>query len=202
MDIVFTPEQRRQIAESLAARYAAVAEGRPGMFRYPTGLAGLQAQHYPAQVLEALPDSVQRAFCGVGNPFSLGPVNPGDSVLDIGCGAGVDALVAAVYAGPSGWVAGVEPSPGMLARARANLAAAGLANVEFSLGNAEDLPYPDCRFHLAISNGVFNLVVDKARALAEAFRVLVPGGRLQVADQVLAGPPARDAEAAARAWSG
>lgn len=202
MDMVFTPEQRQQIAESLAARYAAVAAGRPGMFRYPTGLAGLQAQRYPAEVLEVLPDSVKGAFCGVGNPFSLGPVNPGDSVLDIGCGAGVDALVAAVYAGPSGRVAGVESSPDMLSRARANLAAAGFANVEFSPGSAENLPYPDCRFHLAVSNGVFNLVVDKARALAEAFRVLVPGGRLQVADQMLVGPPARDAEAAARAWSG
>ncbi len=202
MEFAFTPEQRVRIAEGLAARYADVAAGQAGLFNYPTGRAGLAGLGYPAEVLAVLPKAVQEGFCGVGNPFALGPVLPGDAVLDIGCGTGLDALVAAVAAGPSGRVAGVEASPEMLARAQANLQAAGLANVEFSPGSAEALPFPDGRFHLAISNGVFNLVVDKGRALAEAFRVLVPGGRLQVADQVLTGPPAGDAEAVVLAWSG
>jgi SAM-dependent methyltransferase len=202
MEFAFTPEQRALIADGLVARYASAAAGRPGLFNYPTGRDGLAGLGYSAEVLTVLPDAVQQGYCGVGNPFALGSLHPGESMLDIGCGAGVDALVAAVAAGPSGRVAGVDASPDMLAKARANLKVTGLANVEFSPGSAEALPFPDRRFHLVISNGVFNLVLDKRRALAEVFRVLVPGGRLQVADQVLIGQPAQDAEAAARAWSG
>lgn len=202
MEFAFSAEQRRQIQEGLAARYAAVAAGRTGLFRYPTGLAGLAGQDYPAAALAALPETVKASFCGVGNPFSLGPVNLGEAVLDIGCGAGVDTLVAALLAGPSGRAAGVEMVPAMLERARRNLAAAGLANAEFVEGGAEALPFPDASFDVVISSGVFNLVVDKRQALGEAFRVLRPGGRLQFADQALIGQPARDAEAAVRSWSG
>ena len=127
------------------------------------------------------------AYCGVGNPFTLGPIHPGDTILDIGCGAGVDSIIAALMVGPSGSVTGVDLVPEMLERAKENARLVGAANVTFLEASAEELPFPDNSFDVVISNGVFNLVVDKAKALGEVYRVLKPGGRFMLADQVLAG---------------
>ena len=140
---------------------------------------------YPEEVLRQIPDPVLASFCGVGNPFSLGSLNPGEAVLDIGCGGGVDSLVAAHLVGPAGRVVGVDVTAEMLTRARANLALTGLANVSFKIASAEALPFPDREFDVVISNGVFNLAVDKEQALRETRRVLKPGGRLMLADMVL-----------------
>ena len=136
-------------------------------------------------MLREIPDQVLASFCGVGNPFSLGPISPGERVLDIGCGAGVDTLIAARLVGPAGRVAGVDATPEMIARARANLALAGLNNVSFEVAAAEALPFPDREFDVVISNGVINLTIDKEQALREVHRVLKRGGRLMVADMVL-----------------
>jgi ubiquinone/menaquinone biosynthesis C-methylase UbiE len=145
----------------------------------------MELQGYPPELIEKFPPEVLDAFCGVGNPFSLEPLNPGDAVLDIGCGAGVDSLVAAHLVGAGGKVVGLDVTAAMLERARANLARLGLTNVTFQVGDAEALPFPEGSFNAIISNGVFNLTLDKEKALREAHRVLKPGGRLRLADMVL-----------------
>jgi arsenite methyltransferase len=121
----------------------------------------------------------------VGNPFSLGSLHPGDAVLDIGCGAGVDALVAASMVGPGGRVVGLDVTPAMLQAARANLAQLNWPQVSLAQAEAEHLPFPEGGFDAVISNGVFNLTFNKGRALAESHRVLKPGGRLLLADMAL-----------------
>ena len=181
-----TETEIRTIQEGVRRKYAQVAAGSVGScFRYPTGKDGLVQQGYPPEILRQLPDPILASFCGVGNPFSLGPIIPGETVLDIGCGAGVDSLVAAHLVGPQGRVVGVDVTEEMIIRARANLALTSLGNVSFKVASAEALPFSDREFDVVISNGVFNLTVDKEQALRETRRVLKPGGRLMLADMVL-----------------
>jgi arsenite methyltransferase len=186
MNPEMTEAEIRQIRAGIQEKYAKVAtEGAGCCFKYPTGKEGMTLQGYPLDIINALPDEVLADFCGVGNPFSLGPLYPGDAVLDIGCGAGVDSLVAARLVGEGGRVVGVDVTPAMVERAQANLARLGWPQVSFQLADAEALPFPDNDFDAVISNGVFNLTLNKARALQEAHRVLKPGGRLMLADMVL-----------------
>ncbi len=175
-----------KVRQGIKAKYDRVAAaGTGGCFQYPTGKAGMDLQGYPSEVIGDFPPEVLADFCGVGNPFSLGPLNPGDAVLDIGCGAGVDSLVAARLVGTGGRVAGLDVTPAMIERARAHQARLGLVNVTFQVGEAEALPFPDHDFDAIISNGVFNLTLNKEKALKETHRVLKPGGRLMLADMVL-----------------
>jgi arsenite methyltransferase len=196
-----TPQDRRRIEEGIRGKYGKVAVSPAGLFRYPTGRAGLEALHYDPRLIETLPEPVAESYCGVGNPFSLGPIRPGDAILDIGCGAGVDALIAALMVGPSGSVTGIDPVPEMLARAQKNAVLAGALNVEFREGSAEELPFSDNTFDAVITNGVFNLVVDKAKALGEVYRVLKPRGRFLIADQVLTGELPQETKASIENWA-
>lgn len=195
-----TTEQRSQIEASIRDKYRKVAVGVAGQFRYPTGQAGLDGQGYAPQWLTHLPPAVRECFCGVGNPFSMGVPARGQTVLDVGCGCGVDTLVAAGLVGDTGRAVGVEMSTDMLATARLNAQAAGAENVEFVDGSAEKLPFEGASFDLLTSSGVYNLVIDKQAALAEAFRVLKPGGRLQIADQMLTGPAPMSPGEAVASW--
>jgi SAM-dependent methyltransferase len=175
-----------QVRQGIREKYDRVAAaGSGGCFQYPTGKAGMELQGYPPEVIGDFPPEVLAAFCGVGNPFSLGPLAPGEAVLDIGCGAGVDSLVAGHLVGAGGRVAGLDVTPAMIERARAHQARLELNHVTFQVGEAEALTFPDATFDAVISNGVFNLTLDKEKALKETHRVLKPGGRLMLADMVL-----------------
>jgi len=175
-----------KVRQGIREKYDRVAAaGSGGCFQYPTGKAGMELQGYPPEVIGDFPPEVLAAFCGVGNPFSLGPLAPGEAVLDIGCGAGVDSLVAGHLVGAGGRVAGLDVTPAMIERARVNQARLGFNHVTFQVGEAEALTFPDATFDAVISNGVFNLTLDKEKALNEAHRVLKPGGRLMLADMVL-----------------
>ena len=185
------PPNASTIHEGIAAKYRKVAVSPEGLFRYPTGEASARGLGYPPDLLPIIPPVVRARFVGVGNPFSLGPVRVGESVLDLGCGAGFDTFVAAQHVGLEGHVVGIDLSPEMLAVARAGQVEAGFPQVEFSEAPVEALPFPDASFDIAISNGVLNLVPDKPAALREILRVLRPGGRLQACDIGLVGdrPP-------------
>jgi arsenite methyltransferase len=196
-----TPQEKQQIEEGIRGKYVKVAVSPEGLFRYPTGRLGLEALHYEPDLIRVLPELVTASYCGVGNPFSLGPIHPGDFVLDIGCGAGVDTISAAVMAGPSGKVTGIDLVPEMLERAKENARLAGALNVEFMEGSAEGIPFSDNTFDVVISNGVFNLVVDKVKALSEVCRVLKPGGRFMLADQILAGELPKETKARIENWA-
>ena len=200
MENELTAQDKQQIEEGIRGKYAKVAVSPEGQFRYSTGRAGLEALGYDPYLIRVLPESVTAAYCGVGNPFTLGPIHPGDIVLDIGCGAGVDSIFAAVMAGQSGKVTGIDLVPEMLERAKEN-ARLSAFNINFLEGSAEDLRFSDNTFDVVISNGVFNLVVDKVKALSEVYRVLKPGGRLMLADQILAGELPKETQARIENWA-
>jgi len=139
------------------SKYAEVARSASGKFAYPTGGEGARALGYdPALIDAALPDLLE-SFCGVGNPFSLFPIQPGSVILDIGCGAGFDLYIAARLTGPEGHVHGVDLTGAMVERARENLQKAGIANAEVEQVGSESLPFNDNTFDVVISNGVINL---------------------------------------------
>jgi SAM-dependent methyltransferase len=200
--ISISAKDRQQIAKDLSQKYTRVAITTEGCFRYPTGEAGLHGQQYNPELLKRFHPDVLSFYCGVGNPFSLDKIREGECVLDIGCGAGVDAFIASLMVGPNGRVAGIDFIEAMVGRARVNLIKAGLGNVTFHEASAEELPFPDGNFDVIISNGVFNLIPDKLKALQEALRVLKPAGRFMIADQVLTTELSDDIESRIDSWAG
>jgi arsenite methyltransferase len=157
---------------------------------------------YDAEELAALPPETTSAFAGIGNPHSIGPVSSGETVLDIGCGAGMDLLVAARRVGSKGRAIGVDMTDPMVERTRASAAAAGLTQVEVRKGDATSLPVEDSSIDVVISNGVLNLVPEKQPAFAEIVRVLKPGGRLQLADITIDEELSEDARRNVDLWTG
>jgi arsenite methyltransferase len=173
-----------------------------GDFHFHTGRAATDRLGYAEELLEGFPDACVEAFAGVANPFSWGLPAAGEQVVDIGSGGGLDTFVAARTVGDDGAVIGVDMTPAMLRRARANAAAVGLDNVEFREGYAEELPVPDGWADLVVSNGVLNLVPDKVAAYEEVVRVLRPGGRMQIADVCVQVEVPRDARSDIDLWKG
>jgi arsenite methyltransferase len=194
-------EDLRRIKEGIRIRYSKVALTPEGTFRYPTGRAGLEGLRYDPQVIDTLLQEVLSSYCGVGNPFMLGPIHKGEAVLDVGCGGGVDTLTAAMMVGSGGKAIGIDLIPEMVERAKENLEKTTLKNVSFRESSPEEMPLPDGSFDVVISNGVFNLVPDKPKALSEVYRVLKPSGRLMMADQILTSEFPGDKNARIEKWS-
>lgn len=172
-----------RLREEVAAMYTRVATSPDGEFHFHRGPEYAAAfLDYDPEELAALPESATASCAGVGNPHNIAEVRTGETLLDIGCGAGMDLLLSARKVGPSGRVIGVDMTPQMRARAEASARSAGMTNVEIREGDAESLPVEDESVDVATSNGVLNLVPNKRKAYAEIARVLRPGGRLLLAD--------------------
>jgi arsenite methyltransferase len=181
--------------------YAEVSEEPEKDFIFPTGRAWAEDLDYPEE-LSSVPETAVESFAGVANPFSLGRLEPGEKVLDVGCGAGTDTLVAAQMVGPGGRVTGVDMTPEMLSRARAAAVEMGADNVDLVEGDVEQLPFADGSFDAAISNGVIDLIPDKDAVFSEIFRVLRPGGRLQIADVTIQRPVSEEGRRDIDLWTG
>jgi arsenite methyltransferase len=181
--------------------YAAVSQEPEKDFVFPTGRAWAEDLDYPPELAQ-VPESAVESFAGVANPFSLGRLEPGERVLDLGSGAGTDSLVAALMVGGEGSVTGIDMTPEMLDKARSAAGEAGLGNVAFVEGEAERLPFADESFDVLISNGVIDLIPDKDAVFAEIYRVLVPGGRIQVADVTIQRPVSEEGKRNIDLWTG
>ena len=192
METNITQDDLDKIKAGIHEKYSKVAKTPEGEFEYPTGRKGLMELNYDGTLIKKLPDVVASSYCGVGNPFSLGNINEGDQVLDVGCGAGVDSLLAGIMVGPSGSAVGVDIVPEMIDRAEQNLKMVDIDNVSFQRATGENIPCPDNSFNVVISNGVINLIPDKESVMSEIMRVLKPGGRLMMADQVAADDVKKD----------
>jgi arsenite methyltransferase len=182
--------------------YARVSQEPDEDFIFPTGRAWALDLGYPPELMARLPEAAAESFAGVANPFSLGPLEPGEVVLDVGSGAGTDSLVAAQMVAPEGRVTGIDMTPEMLAKARAAAAEMGATNVEFMEGDAEKLPFEDERFDVVISNGVIDLIPDKDAVFSEIHRVLRPGGRIQLADVTIQNPVSEEGRRKIDLWTG
>ncbi|HJQ09882.1 MAG TPA: methyltransferase domain-containing protein [Gemmatimonadaceae bacterium] len=170
------------LREAIQEEYTQVAVNPDGGFHFHTGrrLAAILA--YDEKWLEGVPEATISSFAGTGNPFSLGPIVEGERVVDVGCGAGIDSIIAARMVGATGSVIGVDMTPAMIETARRSADEADVGNLEFRQGLAESLPVADNWADVVISNGVLNLFPDKLAGLREMARVLKPGGRLQIGD--------------------
>jgi len=181
--------------------YASVSSEPEKDFIFPTGRGWAEDLGYPPE-LANVPESAAESFAGVANPFTLGRLRPGERVVDLGCGAGTDTLVAAQMVGPEGHVTGVDMTPEMLAKARAAAAELGVVNVEFLEAEIERLPFAEAGFDVVISNGVIDLVPDKDAIFSEIFRVLMPGGRIQIADVTIQNPVSEEGRRDIDLWTG
>ena len=170
------------LRQAIRDEYEVVATDPSHGFHFHTGRRLAAILEYEDAWFDGIPESTIASFAGTGNPFSMGVLSAGEHVVDVGCGAGIDSLIAARMVGPSGAVVGVDMTAAMIDKARTNAAAAGFTNTRFHQGFAESLPVEDGWADVVISNGVLNLFPDKFVALQEMARVLKPGGRLQVGD--------------------
>lgn len=171
-----------ELRAEVQVKYREVALEPDAAHHFHTGRRLAARLGYPAEWVDPLPDPAVESFAGIANPFALRTLEPGERVVDVGAGAGLDSLVAARLVGGEGRVVGVDMTQEMLAKARANADLVGADNVEFREGLAEELPVEDGWADVVISNGVFNLCPDKRAAFREVMRVLRPGGVLQFGD--------------------
>jgi SAM-dependent methyltransferase len=182
--------------------YAAVSGEPDRDFMFPTGRPWAQDLGYPAELLERVSETSCESFAGVANPFAFGPLSIGEDVLDVGCGAGMDSLIAAQMVGPTGSVTGIDMTPEMIAKARRSVAESGLGTVTIVEGSAERLPFADASFDVVISNGVIDLIPDKDAVFSEIARVLRPGGRIQLADVTIQRPVSEEGKRNIDLWAG
>ncbi len=191
---------REMLREAIQEEYEAVACEPQRGFHFHTGRPLAEILGYQSEWLDGLPEGSIESFAGTGNPFSLGALAPGERIVDVGCGAGIDSLIAARMVGPEGAVIGVDMTPSMLEKAQAG--AGNLEQLEFLLGFGEELPLPDAWADVVISNGVVNLMPDKREAMTEMARVLRPGGRIQIGDVLVDRPVPENDKERIDLWTG
>jgi SAM-dependent methyltransferase len=204
MECSVTPAKvdRNQLREAIHDKYTAVAETPEQGFHFHTGRPLALMLGYDSSDVDRLPRATVDSFAGTGNPFSMGSLRPGETVVDLGCGAGFDSLIAAAQVGPSGTVIPIDMTEAMVRRTREGAAALGLKNVHPRIGYLEEIPVADRSVDVVISNGVLNLTPDKVNAMEEVARILKPGGRIQIGDIVVHNPVPQDAKDDIELWSG
>jgi SAM-dependent methyltransferase len=190
------------LRSAIQEEYEAVASSPKQGFHFHTGRPHAKRLGYEDAWLDGVPERSVESFAGTGNPFSLRVLKAGERVVDVGCGAGIDTLIAAKMVGPGGSVIGIDMTPAMLEKARESASEIGLTNVEFKEGYGEELPVLEGWADVVISNGVINLMPDKVTAFGEIGRVLKPGGRLQIADILVQRAVPEDAKQNIDLWTG
>ncbi len=190
------------LRSAISTEYRDVALNPQKGFHFHTGRPLAKILGYDDGLVNVVPENSVNSFAGTGNPFSLGTIRPGEKVVDVGCGAGFDSLIAAHMVGNDGGVIGIDMTPEMLQKAQGAMEVVGLNNVEFRKGVAEALPVDDKWADLVISNGVVNLCPDKLAVFREMYRVLKPGGRLQIADILVEKPVPEEAKEDIDLWTG
>jgi len=183
--VAITSLQREHIIESVQNMYTEVASFPERVFHFPTGRPACEYVGYPEEQLDAIPATAVESFAGVGYPFAVNAIGAGDVVLDIGSGSGTDVLIAGLLTGARGKIFALDMTEAMREKLLHNAAQAGMDNIETVAAEAESIPLSDNSVDVVTSNGVLNLVPDKAQAFAEIYRVLKPGGRVQIADIVV-----------------
>lgn len=191
-----------ELRARIAGKYRDVAINPELGFHFHTGAPLAAMLGYPAGVVASLPPGTVESFAGTGNPFLFGDLLPGETVVDVGCGAGFDTLIAAGHVGPTGRVLAVDMTPEMRAKAEDGARAMGYSHVSVLEGYAENLPVADAAAGVVISNGVINLCPDKQTVFREMYRVLRPGGRIQVGDILVHREVPQSAKDDIELWSG
>jgi SAM-dependent methyltransferase len=193
---------QQALREHVAAKYGELALDPEADFHFHTGISLARMLGYEEHLLNGLPREVTERFAGTGNPFLVGRLSAGEVVVDVGCGAGLDTLIAGQQVGSTGRVIAVDMTPAMRQTAEQGARTLGLTNVDVREGLAESLPVDDAIADVVISNGVVNLCPDKQRVFREMYRVLKPGGRLQIADIMVHKEVPLEAKQDIDLWSG
>ncbi|MFH5886046.1 methyltransferase domain-containing protein [Halalkalibaculum sp. DA3122] len=201
MSTTTTQLDKQEVENAVQEMYDEVAACPNKEFHFPTGRNSCLHLGYPEEELNAIPASAVEPFAGVGYPFLAEVIQPGDTVVDIGSGSGVDALISGIKTGPEGQVIGIDITPAMIRKARKNIEKAGVDHIRIIEGQAVDIPLDDASADVVTSNGVINLVPDKEKAFKEIHRILKPEGYLQIADIVLSKPVSAESKADPQLWA-
>ncbi len=191
-----------EIHDTVRRKYTEISCSVQDRFKYPTGKEAAVLLNYDPAFSGNMPDDAAESFCGVGNPFHYGVIEPGNVVLDVGCGSGFDLIIAGRMSGAKGRVKGIDLVPAMVEKARRNVQEAGLQHCEVILAGSESIPYDENEFDVVISNGSVYLSPYKEKTLLEINRVLKKGGRFQFADVVLKDDLPEDVLRYFDGWSG